>query len=157
MGVALSHALCVTIEKIGNVITPSSDVTMNFAQALLRELDIGAETYTVSLDSLTQDDNLALLLNQTLAASPSKWGRDVARRLDDAAAPIFNRQRMLEHDIAAEIRLASLCLAAENRHFDDESQSFKKLQHMAAAVTMLESRLCGDGSPRETIFLALSP
>lgn len=106
--------------------------------------------WVVSLDWLAL--TLPRARQNLLANEAGSWASQVAYRLEEAVAPIINRQRQLEPGAATPLRLAALCLAAE-ADACGAGWVGDKYRGIAASVTLLERRFRGLASAMETIVL----
>lgn len=105
-------------------------------------------------DMATAVAELGRLLISSASPLPSTlWAEELARTLDEAAHPIFERRGTLLKRAATSIRLSSLCLAVEA---DARGQPLlgDRFRRTAAAATWLELRTTGTSPPTETILLA---
>ena len=84
---------------------------------------------------------------------PGRWCCSVVERFTQAAMPIFSRARRLDPQTASVLRLTSLSLAAETYAHKENGLS-DICWELAAGVTLLEQRLCGENPPQEAIILA---
>jgi hypothetical protein len=156
MGSALSIALR------GAIRAKSADwhaLRAEFARQFVDVTGIDVDDHVVSPDSLgeaVRDGRRQVVA--TFEPGPGRmrsWDpREVAKRLEDIALPVFTGQTPVTPEIAIAIRLASLCLAVEA---DDWAMPdlATRYRRVAAGVTLVQRRLAGDVPTTEMIVLAV--
>jgi hypothetical protein len=157
MGVALGRALSDALSRLRLAKDPDplSAIWPMFSRQVAYETGIGAAIYFVSLEDLAEKARTGHLFDASEFQHSTHWGREIAKRLEQAAIPIFQRQERLSRQSAAAIRLTSLCLAVEIETHTGIPGVGGKFRKIAAGATLLEERLCGEHPPTETIILAL--
>jgi hypothetical protein len=138
--------------------TPSdSDWRRRFAEELIDATGIRGYTGTVFLDDMADRLRFGREAMQALprpAGQSATWVDQVANRLQESAAAVFDRRRPLSADLATRIRLASLCLASEaDAHGRDQVGA--AFRDIAAGITLMERRATQQAPAGETITLAL--
>jgi hypothetical protein len=113
------------------------------------------EGYPFSLESLAEQARTNRLFDTSEIQTLSTWGREYAEELQGILAPILTRQEALDCRLTGAIRLACVCLAAEAGG-REMSHFGSKLIDIAACITMLETRLCDERPPNESIILAVA-
>ena len=125
-----------------------------FARALVRSAGISDDEMTVTLDEVVDTVREACAAFSGTASGTS-WAAAVARRLEEAATPVFTRRQPLTSADATMIRLAALALAGEAAGSEAPQlvEAGEKFRSIAAAVTLLQRRAAGQ-APLETLILA---
>lgn len=157
LGVALGRALSNTsiyVQRVkdSNLLRTTS---ARFTERIRQEVREEATTYVVSLETLANKAQAGSLFDASAMQAETAWGREITKRLERAVAPILSREQTLDSQSAGAIRLASLCLAAEIASDSGQPRSGRELREIAAAITLLEQRLCSGSPSTETIILAL--
>ena len=86
------------------------------------------------------------------AQDRERWIADMSERLRERATPALQNRASVEREVAAGIRLAALCLAAEAVALG-EVELGTKFQQIAAGITVLERRSSGVVPVAEIIVL----
>nr|WP_198151260.1 NACHT domain-containing protein [Kibdelosporangium sp. MJ126-NF4] len=85
--------------------------------------------------------------------TPSTWAQKAVLAIERVAVPAFQREQPLSSELATAVRLAALCLTAEQ--FPPKETDIRPLLHrIAAGITLLEQRAAGKSQPSEAIILA---
>lgn len=152
MGTALANALTRSLQK-GR---PTRDWFHQFTQAFVDETRITTGSWSVSLDTLSDNVRRSREWFQSLSSlAPPTWPHDeVAARLEKQAVPIFGLEQPLSAEVATAVRLAALCLAAE-ADAKGEGLIGDGYREVAAGVTLMELRAKGEALVTETIMLAV--
>lgn len=137
-------AECSGTSRLGDSVT-------TFAEAYLRTAEVATKVrYLVPPESIS-----ARLGAATTYLDPNTWEARAESRLRTMLTSVLNRSTRITPDMAAQLRLAALCLAAEA----DASESFSRstlYRNIVAGVTLLERRENGLAKTTETIVLALA-
>jgi NACHT domain/Sulfatase-modifying factor enzyme 1 len=157
MGETLSTCLTVGLRSIEYERGAVGQLRASFDKALVRNLNTRSTDFEISLDRMPkkiQALRMALVRRDSEPpAFPGLWCGSVAERFAQTAMPIFSRTRRLDRQTASILRLTSLSLAAETYAHRENGLS-DICWELAAGVTLLEQRVCGEGRPLETIILA---
>jgi NACHT domain len=153
MGYGLSRSLETTISRTRE---PAS-WPARFAQALMTASGVTQGSISIRLETAAGRLDEAAGLLKTIRASangsnPSIWSEAVAERLVQNATRLFTRQEQLTDSLAAAVRLASLCLAAEADSLGQPALG-DTYRETAAASTLLQERASGNRPATEAILL----
>jgi hypothetical protein len=114
-----------------------------FRQHFIEVVNDGQSVYVVPPNTVA--DMVELVRKVTL----SPWGEMTKRDFVTECRSVFRRTKPLTADLAAELRIAAMCLALEADETD--SEIFRRI---AAGVSLLERRTDGRIPATETIVLA---
>ncbi|RAY11905.1 signal transduction protein [Actinomadura craniellae] len=156
-GWVITHALSAA-HKVRSSERPMV-LVREFCERMISLTIVPGEVWEVSLDALPRRLHqscaaLVTALDPSGQKSSFGWAVTVAQRLSVLAVPVLDGRAALDSETATTVRLAALCLAVEALAVgrDDLGREFHAV---AAGITLLEQRLCGEQPPTETIFLAL--
>jgi NACHT domain/Sulfatase-modifying factor enzyme 1 len=157
MGVTLGTCLTAGLHSIEFERGAVGQLRASFNEALVRSLNTRLTDFEISLDRMPkriQALRMALVRRDTDPSGfPGLWCGSVADRFAQTAIPIFSRTWRLDRQTASILRLTSLSLAAETYAHEQTGLS-DICWELAAGVTVLEQRVCGESLPLETIILA---
>jgi hypothetical protein len=157
MGLTLDTCLTAGLRSIKYEREAVGQLRASFDKALVCSLITRWADFEISLDRMPKKVQVlraALARTDTGPSGfPGMWSCAVAERFAQTAMPIFSRTRRLDRQTASILRLTSLSLAAETYAYKGNELS-DICWELAAGVTLLEQRVCGEDPPQETIMLA---
>jgi hypothetical protein len=160
MGEGLASSLSRALEAYWAAKRANPDVFFHeFCQTFIQGAITVQDKWVISMDALASRvraarASLHQLFEQASDGGSRPWAYEVSIRLEEMALTIFDRAQDLTQERARAIRLSSWCLATE-ADIRGSSELGDAFREIAAGVSLLEERLCGQYWPVERIILAV--